>query len=163
VGETNRIVRAQKKDEPIHYVFKIGRGDFPSRDTEEDVFYLNLYSTNEGYRIATVEGPPPFHSMWGYPDRFPLRIFRNYDDLIAQIGNLDWSMRLHAVSALGRVFATGGSSLGEDSADGKTAWNPEAIISKINENRDAVRNILEEEATSDPDEDVSRAAKDALR
>jgi len=167
VGDGNRILRAQKKDEFIHYVFRIGRGDCPSGCTEEDVFYLNLHSTDEGYRISKVEGPPPFHSMWGYPSRFPLRIFRDYDDLIDQTGNPDWSIRLHAVSALGRVFATGGSSLGEDvfttSAAGKAASNPAAIVSRINENRDLVSNILEEKATSDPDEDVRRAAKDALR
>jgi hypothetical protein len=169
-GDGDHIYRAQKTGEPVHYVFRIGGGDCPAGCTEETVYYLNLHPDGQGYRIDSVDGPQPYHSLWGYPQRFPVRIFESFDDLVKQTESTDWSMRLHAVAALGRVYSTGGSGLGEDMfedrrVEGATVINKStaAIIDQINKNPTAVKGLLERVAAHDSDEDVRRAAKSALR
>jgi len=101
-------------------------------------------------------------------DLSPVRIFNDFDNLIKQTKSTDWSLRLHAVSALGRVFATGGSGLGEDDLgdrdEAPTVVNrTAAIIEAINQNRDRVKSILEQIAAHDSDDDARRAAQAALR
>jgi hypothetical protein len=167
-GDGDRILRAHKKEEPVHYVFRIGSGDCPAGCIEETVSYLTLYPEGQGYRIEKVDGPAQYHSLWGYTGRFPVRIFDGFDDLVKQTASADWSMRLHAVSALGRVYAFGGSGLGEDEF-GERGEPPAvvkrtaAIIEAIKQNRDRVKGLLEQIAAHDSDDDVRRAAKAALR
>ena len=78
-------------------------------------------------------------------------------------------MRLHAVSALGRVYASGGSGLGEDmfgfreEKGSPVLKRTAAIIDQINKNPDAVKGLLERIAAYDSDDDVKRTAKSALR
>jgi sugar lactone lactonase YvrE len=169
MGDGDHIYRAQKKGEPLHYVFRIGSGDCPAGCIHETVYYFNLHPDGNGYRIERVDGPQLYHSLWGYPNRFPVRIFESFDDLLKQTKNADWSMRLHAVSALGRVYASGGSGLGEDvfgfrEKEGSTVVKRTAgIIDQINKNPDAVKGLLERIAADDSDDDVRRAAKSALR
>ncbi len=167
-GDGDRILRAQKPGEPVHYVFRIGSGDCPAGCIEETVTYLNLYPEGQGYRIEKVDGPARYHSLWGYPDRFPLRIFNDFDDLVKQTASPDSSMRLHAVAALGRVYATGRSGRGEDDLGERDeppamVKHTAAIIEAINQNRDRVKSLLEEIAGHDSDDDARRAAKAALR
>jgi hypothetical protein len=168
MGDGDRILRAQKKGEPVHYVFRIGSGDCPAGCIEETVSYLNLYPESQGYRIEKVDGPARYHSLWGYPARFPVRIFNDFDDLVKQTASTDWSMRLRAVSALGRVYATGGSGLGEDGFGERedpptVVKRTAAIIEAINQNRDRVKSLLEQIAAHDSEDDARRAAKSALR
>lgn len=87
-------------------MFRIGSGDCLAGCIEETVSYLNLYPDRQGYRIEKVDGPTHYHSLWGYPDRFPLRTFNDFDDLVKQPTSSDWSLRLHAVSALGSTAAS---------------------------------------------------------
>jgi hypothetical protein len=166
-GDGNRVRRTQNGGS-IHYVFAVRGGDCPAGCTEETVYYLNLHPDGQGYRIDRVDGPQPYHSLWGYPERFPVRIFESFDDLVKQTESTDWSMRLHAVAALGRVYATGGSGLDEDvfasrDEDPAVVKRTAAIIDQIKKSPDAVKGLLERIAAHDSDDDVRRTAKTALR
>ena len=84
-------------------------------------------------------------------------------------------MRLHAVSALGGVYAFGDSGLGEDvigesdetsmsgRRDPTVPKRVAAIVGTIKKERDHVKQPLGQSAASDPDDDVRKAAKSALR
>ncbi len=167
MGDGDHIYRAQKKGEPVHYVFRIGSGDCPAGCINETLYYFNLHADGTGYRISRVDGPQPHHSLWGYPHRFPLRIFESFDDLVKKTESADWSLRVHAVSALGRVYASRGSGLGEDTfadrdGDPTLVKRTATIIDQINKNPAAVKRLLDRMAAQDPDEDVKRIAKSAL-
>jgi hypothetical protein len=167
-GDGDRIHRAQRQGEPIHYVLSLGSGDCPAGCTKRTDYYFNLYPEGPGFRIQQIDGPPLYHTLWGYPRRFPLRIFEGFDDLLRKTQSPDWSLRLHAVSALGNVYAQGGSGLGEDvigdrRGDSDIVKRTAALTADIMKNRQQVKNLLEQRAAHDPDDDVRRAAKSALR
>jgi hypothetical protein len=167
MGDGDRIHRAQKQGEPVHYVFSLGSGDCPAGCIHRTDYYFNLYPEGRGFRIQQVDGPPLYHTLWGYPHRFPLRIFEDFDDLLRKTQNPDWSLRLHAVSALGRVYAQGGSGLGEDDigdrGDSDIVRRTATIRADIVKKRQQVKTLLEQRAAHDPDDDIRRAAKSALR
>lgn len=77
-------------------------------------------------------------------------------------------MRLHAVSALGRVYANGGSGLGEDAFGDRDeapaiVKRTAGIIEEINKNGDAAKGRLEQIARQDSDDDIRRVAVASLR
>ncbi len=107
IGDGDRIYRMVKPSGEALYVFRHGGGDCPAGCFANSYYFFSVtpeagadLNQSDSYTIQQfLKGSNDKSPMWGYPRRFNLRAFADYNELLATLASADWWKRMHAVFA----------------------------------------------------------------